>query len=1709
MGWLGAAILLVNTEQWEQAVDLLERLTDDTRLQCPHLMLDEGRFNAAMLAPPIRRTPLVTARVWLTSNDVLVSPYSERRRLRAIEMLKLAEAALLEFGPEGALIKARLFLAWVLLLRPDTRAEGVRLVVEQLGSPATAKVFIPLAVALDVTFDPEPLERYLRRVEAVGPLEPSDLLLRWRMLSAQRENSRALARFLEEHETALVERVWARTHWLQSYVKALLLSGEDVKAEAVWSSAQEAITLEDWERVGVMIKAARGEDVVSSMISFFEATGDDDDLENLCQYLWHLRDFGQLRAYAEEACRRQPTPANVKRAAQCLEELKRDVALLDLLESNADVVGADPEMVLAYAQTLLHLGRFQESSALFARLNHERNDEDMATFRINLALLSGDWDAFYGLLEEALDEQLSRSPNFLVTLATLASLADPKRSLILLKRVVAQDRSNTTLLVRAGHLAVELGEDEIGVGWIQEAAHRGEPDSPVKMQAYRELPDFLLANRKRSQKVEEALCKAEIPLHFAAQQWNQSLAALILSPIHVNEELDDARRKPFVMVRHGSRPPRMDLSSLKCVAMDLSALLLAEHFGILSSAIRRFEQLLIPWETLPLLHHELRKARHYQPSQVQQARRLLKLVEKNVLRSIEIPRAPDWLIDEVGREDAHLLELARIRGGRFVSPVPIHRVRTFMEEEADIREYQPLVLTTHQWLESLKQPAVITHAEIREASAMLLRLDRGAVLGPDLSGPGDLYFDRLALKYADAVGLLSAIGKRRGAWIHPDVVAEARALVAGEVQPYAEALEKLHDFLRAELVSGKVRCLPRSVEQEGKKEMPFALGTVFSGTTPFDAWWIDDRFASRFLVAQDNLGRDVPSIGIWDVLVELASSGLVTQERRFDTLLCMRDANLMMLPVEAEELEHWLAAAPIDPASGVIQETKELRIVRQSIERLRSTDILKVPDEVPYLLELRASVFGLIRRLWCDATLSLEQCRARATWLATRLPFRLSDWRHCAVEPITSNWEAAQARDLHVLVLPLEYAPRAIAYREWVEKYLVSPLKLANPEVIRGLGLLVKEHFCAIVRQGSNIELRRELQWEITRVLALLPASVHRAVLTDAEFRRDIGFPEVRGSDFAGLDSVSLYARVREACVQETTVEQAGADGSSIRIEPMPLFVRISSLAEGVPSVVLDMPAFLFLHPDESRRCRALEEIVAQVGPTHPDLASWRARIADTALDDEQLSQYFDQVDFAYGRYLEGVKQHLSAGDCTLEQLVPADIRFFDSLLPVPAEGMSSTEYIEQRLIPHLRTLLAIDLPRGLDLLLPLGLHQGLMANPMLSELDDVRLREVLNPLQPIHDPISRLNLLDLCVTRRAGDPFFAEMASKLVDEVLREYCPSRGDCDMYQVFPRLLKFVSHCIRLAPSMREQPIYYQRLCAWAHTGQLVRLFPEGAIDLESLSRQCEAHIEQNHFLAAYLDISRAPLSRDHWVEPLHMRSFMAGRLNQFQDVHGLEAVDAIGLTAGLKETFDALTQGGRGRHPFFSGPLELETSPGRAGGQIFPDPDTFLSPLVGQLTDNLGSAEWYVLEEVSQVVAVPVVLQEQLEAIASSIKLDGFGTPDMTVLNGLAMLAHLASTLENERLAHTVQQLCLAALQRALSNDSIALVLQIAWVACASFRPSGQVYQKLGAFLLQAARQVTVDETARMLTWFIRELKILLPVSDWHMSQAEALLKCRE
>lgn len=353
------------------------------------------------------------------------------------------------------------------------------------------------------------------------------------------------------------------------------------------------------------------------------------------------------------------------------------------------------------------------------------------------------------------------------------------------------------------------------------------------------------------------------------------------------------------------------------------------------------------------------------------------------------------------------------------------------------------------------------------------------------------------------------------------------------------------------------------------------------------------------------------------------------------------------------------------------------------------------------------------------------------------------------------------------------------------------------------------------------------------------------------------------------------------------------------------------------------------------------------------------------------------------------------------------------------------------------------------------------------------------------------------------------EMTSKLVDDLLREHCPSRGDCDIYQVFLRLLKFVSHCIRLAPGLREQPIYYQRLCAWAHTGQLVRLFPEGAIDLESLSKQCEADIKQNHFLAACLDVSRAPLSRDHRGEPLHMRYFMAGRLNQLRDVHGVEVVEAIGLSAGLNETFEALAQQGWGRHPFFSGPLDLETPPGRGGCQTLPDPETFLVPLVGQLTDNLGSAEWYVLEEVSQVVAIPLALQEQLEVIASGVRLESKVALEASNLIGFAVVAHLASTLENERLANTIQQLCLAALQRELSDDLIALVLQTAWVACASFRVSGQVYQKLGAFLLQAARQVTLDETARTLTWLIRELKILLPVSDWHISQAEALLKCRE
>ena len=1074
IGWRNVSTALAEASRWEDAAACLGSLPNDMSVECPDIAYVGGVINAALTLPTWARRFALTTQIIDQPIEPLQGAEIAEWHRRALRSFEIAKQRLEEVGEKARAAAAETWRAWLLLTDPSCRAEGERIVVDAMREGKSAVDYAQLAHIFGISFDPAPLERYLRIRELAGGLTPPEVGAKLALCRHTRSKADVVI-FIEQERGNLGSFVTAAGYWFL-LVAALIDAGQLDRAEETLIEHRGSFG-EDFDRVQDQIRRRRGEEVLTSFEERFVKTDADVDLIMLCDDLLSSDDLDKLRRYSLELFGRQRNRHNAHRVCDVLSRMDRYRDLVEFLSTAEDLVAMDDDLASIKAWGLFHIGRLVEAKSINDRLQKTRHSRNDAGLELNLAVAMGTWEDFAKILARGWAERDGSDPRHLLQLAKLATDVDKDRAIELAREVARREPGNPEILVAAADLAYRVGRDEEAMPWIAEAARLSTPETgPVKTGGVRDVIDIVIAGADRTRGVQEAFSAAKVPVHMAARFWKMPMARLLVSQAHDNQLARDARRRTVIPVRHGARGI-WEMTPARTIAADITSLLLLEELDLLPIVKKRFEGVAIPWSTMGLLLTEGQSCRFHQPSRVAGAKKLRELIVGNTLRTVVASgEPPKDLVAEVGRDLAELIYAAKQSGGRVVRPLPIHRVQTFGEEEADLGEYAPLVMTMSQFLEVLAADAVLDRQVSDRARGMLASLEQGKPLGPNEVGSGPLFLDGLAVAYFPGLGLLDDLRRLgRDLRIHASTAADIEALIGteAETQRTLEALSRVRVWLRDGILEGWVTVLPRGLSST--EEDDFGVETrvfqeLVADTGTADAVLIDDRMTGALGHVTDRSGRRVPIVDTIDLLRDFASAGLLSLGERFHRHHLLRSRGFICIPVELEELEDHLAGTEVDPESGHLRENAELRAIRENLERLRSTTIFQQPAETPYPDRLRMTGFLAIRNIWADTTVPIPTAIARTGWLWRNLMSTPIDWAHTIVDPAgvippTTGFLNEVAGLL--LTIPIAEPERARALRDWVDVVVLTPLERVSSEILSDLGDIVKTRIRDLCMQNE------------------------------------------------------------------------------------------------------------------------------------------------------------------------------------------------------------------------------------------------------------------------------------------------------------------------------------------------------------------------------------------------------------------------------------------------------------------------------------------------------------------------------------------------------------------------------------------------------------------------------------------------------------------
>lgn len=918
---------------------------------------------------------------------------------------------------------------------------------------------VPLAIQFGLNIDVLAVEREVEKRTALSGGKSSDAAVARFALAFKQHSPKEVASYIDRHRAQLVEHLNYKTLGFLE-IDMLIQSGQTTAAEARLKGLIEAgLTDLERKRIERLVFEASDTDLVAQRIALYESSKSITDLHNVVSVLEDQKDWGALVKYSREIFSLTRDLKDARRYARALYNAGKIDDVLEFCGAYSIFLNQSEEIQRIHCWSLYENGRLVEARSALHQLKNNFKDSEQISLTISIAVASGDWESLQVNVEEEWSSREKRSAMDLIRAAKLAQLIESPRLKELVFEAARKGAGDPKILLACYGISTECGweDGDLAFGWMQAASELSDENGPVISMSLQDVIDRQPGWEEQTKQAYMKLVEGEVPIFAAAKLHNKNLLNFYLAPALNNLERIDARKRSVIFSFSGSRPEVAADSDR--VAMDITALLTSELLGVLDLILGAFRVVAIAHGTLNLIFDEKRSLSFHQPSKIREAHTLRQLLASGVVKHFEpTMRASMSLSAEVGEGLASMLAVASaelpagISQRIVVHPGPVHRIGSLVQEAADLTEYSHCLCNCQAVIEKLVERGVLTAVEAQRSKDFLSSREQPWLQQPEIADSAHLYLDDLAVSYFEHLKLLPKLSRSGLAvFVSSREISEADELISYESQAShaISLLENLRLKLRDGIDSGKVIVGPlsRNAEDESEELMrAHPCFDVLKLTSIADSVVSDDRYINKFISLEDGRGSHSVLTTI-DLLRGLSSRGAITciQIAEFKTQL--RRMGMALVPVDAFELDYHLSESKI--VDGKIVENAGLKAIREALLRIRMSDILQLPKELPWLDAIFEESHQVMRALWSeDANQTI--CTVRSNWLFELLDIR--KWSHrfsAAGLDVTGRFEA-QMMALMILPNHKSYSVRE-RYSVWFESRILRKLKEEEPDLYRSL----------------------------------------------------------------------------------------------------------------------------------------------------------------------------------------------------------------------------------------------------------------------------------------------------------------------------------------------------------------------------------------------------------------------------------------------------------------------------------------------------------------------------------------------------------------------------------------------------------------------------------------------------------------------------------
>jgi len=544
-------------------------------------------------------------------------------------------------------------------------------------------------------------------------------------------------------------------------------------------------------------------------------------------------------------------------------------------------------------------------------------------------------------------------------------------------------------------------------------------------------------------------------MFLAANSLNQSLFTLMLLPSLRNQTENDLRHKRQIPIYSGMRQ-KIDCDFSGVIGFEATSLITLGFLDLVKLVFDTFAEIHLPHSICRWLFNEKDQAQFHQPNRFRNAHAIINFLSLNSVSVLDSSATMnDELSEQVGDELAKLIAEAENINSEddnqniVIRSSPVYRLSSLMEEEANLEQHYTVLSSCQSLVHKLQQINKITHREGLDASTYLQSVEKPWPNQPEIKNGATLFFDDLSIEYFIHIGLLDKlVAAGFKVILSPKIIARMQELISYESlsNKALEIMEELRLVINIGIKSGKVKLekkqLNDNLEESWIVDHPTA--SLVELVENCDALVTDDRFINKSAFYGD-ISSKTPIFTTLDLIDYFTSSGILSLSDQIESRTKLRNAGYLFISVTEDELMGQLQLSKI--VDGKINETAELKAIKESLLLVRMGEWLQMPNEAFWLNSVLNVFVSVLNDIWLkEADVSIAE--AKSNWILENL--NICGWAYVFGDKKGLNMiKYGYAKYIfRVLLPPIGISPKSEkAYFHWIERSLLDSIRRQDSDL--------------------------------------------------------------------------------------------------------------------------------------------------------------------------------------------------------------------------------------------------------------------------------------------------------------------------------------------------------------------------------------------------------------------------------------------------------------------------------------------------------------------------------------------------------------------------------------------------------------------------------------------------------------------------------------